>query len=162
MSHIVSGFTPRILDANGNPATYTGGTTEQIMRYVNVPYMGPNSALQFDLLMQEQASAAGPLTLVVRILTGTVAGATSGTALIGGTVGTNIRQRFSGLIANQGVTTSQKMFANAAGAFTATTAAMGSSAVDTSSPFTVSFNLTLGNAADTASMLYFNAILLPR
>lgn len=157
------GYTPaRFLKASGAAVALTGTTSETILSYVNVPAgtMGANSAIEIDSVWSVVGSG-GVWNMIVRIVAGTSAGTTGGTALMDSAVTAANNVRWNGLIVNANATNSQLLYPRALAAFNSSATALGTAAVDTSAAFTISLNGKLAAGADALTLRHFAAILRP-
>lgn len=155
--------TGRILKASGTAATaLTGTTSETILSYINIPAgtFGANSALELDSVWSVVGSG-GVWSMIVRIITGTVAGTTGGTALMDSSVTAGNNVRWNGLVVNANSVSSQLLYPRALSAFNSSSTALGTSTVDTSAAFTISINGKLAASADSLTLRYFSALHRP-
>ena len=159
----IGGFTPRVLGASGaGSAALTGTTSETILGYVNIPagLLGPNSAIEVDTVW-DVTGTGGTWDAIVRLVAGTSAGTLAGTALLNSAVTAGNKVRWNGLICNANSLSSQFLFARAVAAFTSSTAALGTSAIDTAAAFTLSINGKLASAGDSLTLKYMRVGHIP-
>lgn len=155
---------PTVVLTSGSPLT--GTTNEAVGWYINVPggLLGSNGFIQFEHLWDTAAGgAASSLILLARIVAGTSAGTTGGTAFINSTAIATIPARWGGkwIVSNLGAANSQTMLPTSSSSGSTTAAAV-LGAVDTASDFTFSLNGKLGNSGDTAYVRFAQAIAWPR
>lgn len=154
---------PRIIKATGVTTTSTLGViTEQALGFVEVPagFMDANAAIELDTIWQT-IGANGNAELRLRIITGAVGAGITGTALMSATLGTNLRTRWIGLIANQNDLAVQIMYANAAAAVTGANNTLGAGTINTALAWTIRINTATLNAGDQMALRYYSAKLIP-
>lgn len=157
------GYTPeRVLKASGAVVSLTGTTNETILNYINVPAgtMGANSAIDLEGVFG-MVGTGGVWNLLVRIVAGTSAGTLAGTTLMDSAVTAGHSVRWAGLVANANSLSAQIMYPRALAAFTSSTSAIATSAIDTSAAFTISLNGKLAAGADALTLRHFAATLRP-
>jgi hypothetical protein len=143
--------TPYVQCHTSTDASVTGGVAETILGWCNVAgsVLGTNGCVMADLSWQFNAGGSpANWTQIVRIVTGTSNGTTGGTGLLSATVTQPQNGRNNFKICNSNSASSQWMWGNTA-SFGFSTAGYATSAINTGSAFTVSFNATPGNSGDT-------------
>jgi len=145
--------------ANNAAATYTGGTSEAILGYINVPggLVPANGCVRFEDLYDANGNT-GNETVIVRVAAGS-GGTTSGTALTSNTLAPGKTERDSFIVCNANSTSSQ-FAVQTPGGFGQSTNTVKTTSINTASAWTISLNGTLSTSADTIKLWYFNAVIL--
>jgi hypothetical protein len=138
----------------------TNSASEVVMSYFNLPAnsLGSKGCLELDLQWQVSANN-GTWTPAIRIITGSPAGTTGGTALFAAALSAGSNARTSFLICN--TATGAQYLHNNSNSFTSTTNSPGTAAIDTTSAFTVSITAKTASASDTITLRSIKPVIWP-
>jgi trimeric autotransporter adhesin len=142
-----------------NGISLTGSESETIGTYYNVPAnIGSQGCVEVDIVSQIPSANTGNAVIVIRDITGTVSGTTSGTTLATATMtkgdtGRPVMDICNGNLSG-GATGAQFAFSNLQGSFSQTSAALATSAIDTTSAWTISVNCTTASATTDLCNFY--------
>ncbi|HXE17645.1 MAG TPA: hypothetical protein VN632_10475 [Stellaceae bacterium] len=144
-----------------NDVTVTGTTSEVIAAYINVPAnaVGANGSIKLDGVLDATGATLANYVTRVRVAAGSN-GTTSGSALVSATSAKSDTMRFNVMIRNKGATNAQDAFSNITSSYSQTSNTIQTSAVDTTSAWTISFNIVPGNSADTIVLKHLEATLV--
>lgn len=160
------GFLPfaqgiRVIRSSGTPSSVTGGTSEAILAYIDVPggAMGPNSTVNIRGLY-DASTAGSSCGANLRIAAGS-GGTTGGTGLGSITVPAGRALTFDIDVFNKNDLAQQGCNNNLGNSFGLFNTALTAAGINTANPWTISINVVPGASGDTISLRSFRALLIP-